>query len=1438
MRASRSRRWPVLLSISVVTAVALASVQPLEAATAAPAVSGKAVDEVSAQVAARKLGKPVEITGKTTQTEEFFANPDGSFTYRQHERPVRIRRGSEWMPVDTTLVKRPDGTVAPKATAVDIAISGGGKGRPLARLAHQGNEVGLNWESELPEPVLAGPTATYPEVLPGVDLKVTADVLGFSEVLVVKSAEAARDPRLKKITFGSHTRNTQVRQKTAAARPNLEVVDAKGTPFFTGDATRMWDSSGDSTPAEHLSGKGEGRRSAVMGTEVTGQHVSITPDQGFLADKATKYPVYLDPEYSCNACGKAHHIVVQDGYKTAKNYDATSGSLNDLKAGLQTSDSSGTSRSYVEMYTGALAGKNIKWATLNTTLLYSWWGDGSATHTELYLANGFGSGTDWNSQPWVANIPGVPAYQSSSNVTNQGKAPNVSMQFGATGAVTHAAANGWGSVSFLLKGSREDNTSSWRRFGLNPYLEARYNSTPNNPTAHAMQNGTVPCVKGDNRPWIATRTPVVQARVSDPDGGSLGVHVATSGGPYGADVAGTWHENINALPWVGTPGPNQQTLAQVQIPPDWITSDGIYKWAMRVTDGEIYSPRWDWDCEFYVDSTPPLAPKVSRSGTTPVNQGDTASFAVSVDMATPDLYDIDRFIYTTDGSEPSTQGSPSVAANRGVELNTGKSIASATVNTTAVNANQNLLKVRAVNKAGTPGPNGTCASPLVTVGTSCGYTVAPLTSAKFLKGAWGIDDTWGTSASDQVAALNPGETAHPLNLRGGAAWALGYNRGNSWTQADAFGAKDGTRGGMYLTNSGYLEAPAKVIDTSASFSVGAWVNLADTNSYYTVASQDGTNVSGFYLQYAVDVGKWSLSAMPSDSISGTPIRTTSADNMAVAQPGVWTHLVGVYDAPAKQLSLYVDGRKAGSTALSTPLWSADGAFVVGGSKWNGGRADYLPGFVDDVQAWQRVLSPQDVHDLATVAVPRANYGLADGAGAKLATGVTGDEITGNYVPAPVPSLQGYWKFDEGSGTTVSDASNNGAGYENNLITTNAAWVPGKTGSALKYNGTAGSYSYSAGRAVNTSQSFTVSAWVKLDDLNAYQAVVGQSGTNRPGFQIRYSPDVKAWIFGLNKADTTDALTEWTYQGNSVTQTGKWTLVTGVYNNDTKQIQIYVDGKLTGARTFTGVPWDATGHVTVGTYEQNGAATHFFNGTIDNVQLWQRALTASQVSAMAGLSYQDSVWQHGPADGASTGTVNQVADNGAAYAHYPGEVGARVTWPRPAFFRTDKSFTVEAWVRNDALSGGTATAVTFVDGDKMPVSLDYHPEWGSKWSFMLSDSRILVSDASPVEGKWTHLAGTYDAAANRACFYVDGQLQNTELTSSGATTIQGCSAGVLAKNNWGSVVAGAGYWNGGQLVNPWRGGLAGVRLYSGVRTANQIKDDRTADDPGALFEIRN
>ncbi|WP_223199062.1 hypothetical protein [Solihabitans fulvus] len=507
-RAVRGR----LVSALAVAAVGVSFLVPaLSAPTAmaaptAPPVSvpDEAADEATAARYAHDGHKQVRLASKTSETSETLANPDGSWTLREYTHPVRVKQNDAWTPVDTTLVARPDGGIAPRASAVDVVLNPGGKasaGLPIVKAGQSDKEVGLIWPTDLPTPTLSGDTATYAEVLPGVDLKVQAVTSGYTEALVIKTPQAAKDPRLASVTFGLHTKNTTVEvakgegtgkpSSPTAPKDGLVVKDNSGAVLFDGNASRMWDSSGTGSDAEKQLGPGGGRREAAMGVQTGPDHVTIAPDQAFLADPTTKYPVSLDPDTWCTSCGIAHHVVVQDGFRDAHNYDATSGDLTDLKVGYENYDRAGTSRSYVEMNTQPIWDKVISSATLNTTLLHTYTCDGTNDDaTELWSSWSLDGNTTWNNQP------GLNYYLSANNSFNCHDAPNMTVQFDAKQVAVDAAAKHWGLSAFMLRTFKEQGrVNSWRRFGLNPYLQVSYNSYPNAPTNLTMQNGALGCVQ-------------------------------------------------------------------------------------------------------------------------------------------------------------------------------------------------------------------------------------------------------------------------------------------------------------------------------------------------------------------------------------------------------------------------------------------------------------------------------------------------------------------------------------------------------------------------------------------------------------------------------------------------------------------------------------------------------------------------------------------------------------------------------------------------------------------------------------------------------------------------------------------------------------------------------------------------------------------------------
>ena len=127
-----------------------------------------------------------------TETSTTVRNPDGTRTVTLYAGPVRLRQGTQWRPIDLTLVAGPDGVVRPTAVAHDLALTPTG---PVVRFAG-GGSAALEWTTPLPAPRLAGHRATYPQALPGHDLVVAATSSGFLAALHRTDPAAAPVPPL------------------------------------------------------------------------------------------------------------------------------------------------------------------------------------------------------------------------------------------------------------------------------------------------------------------------------------------------------------------------------------------------------------------------------------------------------------------------------------------------------------------------------------------------------------------------------------------------------------------------------------------------------------------------------------------------------------------------------------------------------------------------------------------------------------------------------------------------------------------------------------------------------------------------------------------------------------------------------------------------------------------------------------------------------------------------------------------------------------------------------------------------------------------------------------------------------------------------------------------------------------------------------------------
>ncbi|MER5883754.1 DNRLRE domain-containing protein [Streptomyces sp. NPDC001941] len=270
----------VAVAASVLTYAGLTGHQDGDGAARPGTHSAVPLGETEAAGQARKSGRAVEATGLRTAYSTTWARPDGLFQRRIHASPIRARVDGVWKAIDTDL-QRVAGGWSPRATNVRTVFSAGSAGRAtagsavpssdetgrasrttprrvsllpqastatgntIATLTVDGHDIVLTWPGTVPTPVIDGSRALYPEILPGADLVLTADDGGFAQLLVVKTRQAAADPRVARLAYGLSSPDLSFELDPTTGI--VSAVDSDDRDVAESPTPLMWDSSG--TPA-------------------------------------------------------------------------------------------------------------------------------------------------------------------------------------------------------------------------------------------------------------------------------------------------------------------------------------------------------------------------------------------------------------------------------------------------------------------------------------------------------------------------------------------------------------------------------------------------------------------------------------------------------------------------------------------------------------------------------------------------------------------------------------------------------------------------------------------------------------------------------------------------------------------------------------------------------------------------------------------------------------------------------------------------------------------------------------------------------------------------------------------------------------------------------------------------------------------------------------
>ena len=483
----------------------------------------------------------------------------------------------------------------------------------------------------------------------------------------------------------------------------------------------------------------------------------------------------------------------------------------------------------------------------------------------------------------------------------------------------------------------------------------------------------------------------------------------------------------------------------------------------------------------------------------------------------------------------------------------------------------------------------------------------------------------------------------------------------------------------------------------------------------------------------------------------------------------WYHIVGVYNGTT--MKLYVNGVEDASTNV-TGAFTANSNFQIG----HVASTRYFNGQIDEVRVWSVA---------RTLVQIRANMF--------------------KEIPVNSANLTAYYKMSDGSGTSLSDNGTNGTIYNGTLSNT-PAWVTSGAfagpRNALDFNTTT-SYSTAGQSAMSNIDNWTIMAWFNPSSLagTGFQAIV-YNGDDSGGYG-----------FGLvgNQVTALYGAVTWHNSIATIPSTGRWYHVAMRRSGGT--LQFFLDGELL-SYTSTAVPNSPFGNFTIGNMFKGDHSTLYsnsFNGQIDEVSVWNTALTAAQIrdymgKTLAGNETNLAAYyrfdQKSAASGASS-TLYDVTGNGIDLTLT--NMNTTTDWVSSSAFNTwigsisTSSATAENWSSgstpsstdnigiysytggNDVAISGTPTVKNLIVSSTTTLTVSS--------GFTVTGNLILNSNLDP-NGNTVSLSSAGTLIEGSGVFYGTSGTITTTRTLDGSTTqinenVAGLGATITTSANMGS-----------------------------------------------------
>ncbi|MFG1609857.1 FG-GAP-like repeat-containing protein [Actinoplanes sp. NPDC049265] len=1094
---------------------------------------------------ATTTGQAVEATEAANDTDTLMANPDGTMTLSRSASPTRARVGDEWKDLDPTLVQNADGSWSPKVSTTPLVLSNGGDAA-VATMSGTGLSAGVKLSAAPPPPTVSGDTATYAQVMPGVDLKVTAKPDGgFSEVYEVADAQAAQNAEMATLTMPTELSGVTL---TTDDTGNIIGTDRTGGTVLTAPAPTMWDStpppaakSAGGPPSDRSSfrGPGTGARTASVGTRVRAGKIELTPDRKLLTGASTHYPVFIDPTFHWSVTGGKYNgwTTVAEQFPNTNYWKDTP----DPRGRMQVGNPRGEikSRTFINfpLATTKLSGAVINTATMKITQTRAW--SCTPSRVNLYapattLSSGNSTWNAWKNE----SLGSIVDHQTAAHGYPGCDAAGIA--FDIKSAVEADVAANRNIQTFALVAADENSDNGWKEFlETSPTFEVTYNHAPDRPTALSTSPATT--CSAATPSLIGLNDVTLYARLTDRDGNSLrpSFTLWKTSDPGNILASSSSTAALN---------PSGQT-AQLRVPHDKLqgaANNAVtqFSWRVRATDLNRASD-YSVTCNFRFDASRTGKPQIDRpaDGTTRIGQSVDIAVTKPLDLTQPTSY-----AYQLNGGP---HGTVPAAAD-----------GSATITVTPTRY-LNTLTVTSLSVAGNVGEtnpvmfNSDAAEPAIE------------------------NDIDGDDVTDVVTSGGQNSLASGLWL------ASGKDGAGSLAPA---AANLGARG----TGSSESHLPSEFDGSQAVIGRFTGTGFQDVLAYYPAGTQAGSAVilrgngdgSPFLTQYSGTMLNIDADDL-TDRRHSSPLQLTNAGYSA---GNSIPDLLGTAGSAATGYYLNFYDNK-GTIGLYTPVLMPQQTTPTGGLDWNTWTLAGAPGTdgVATVFLWQKTTGllygwrnvRYDRDDqILTYAQQKLADGWNTGKGLTLQAGdVNNDGTTDLWAigadAVATAYLAGDTAIAPATGQKILTATHawllkdadtgpvTGDNIAKDSVGTSALTGSGKAGwqadelfdRVVGFDGT-NSTLVASGGAVRTDADFTISAWVKPD--RAGGTVISQDGAFSPNFKLWIDSTNQSWSFAMATGISENPTWVYATSRPRTVAVGSWSHLSVSFQRSTGLIDLHVN----------------------------------------------------------------------------------------------------------------------------------------------------------------------------------------------------------------------------------------------------------------------------------------